>query len=769
MRCFCLLAALLLHMFAAALAGAEQTGPSLASYLDALNEDGAGIIYTSDLVTDDMRLDAVPGDLPGLDGLAEVLRPFGLAVEPGPSNSRLIVSVDSAATAPIAVETVETDDAAIPEIVVTSSLHRLEYSSPTTHTYLDRELTTRIPTTADEAVRLTDRLPGTASGGVSTRSYVRGGEANEVLFRLDGLRLYEPYHLKDFQTVATIVNAAAIGGMDFYTGAYPAHFGDRMSGVLDIELREPEKPIETELALSFFNASALSLGLFGDEAQGMWLASARRGNLDLVADIVDPERGSPEYSDYIGRVGWAFGPRADLSLSVLKSYDRIALADPDRGEQATARYTNDIAWATWRARWSDRVLSETVFAASDISNRRSGTLDLDGIVEGTLSEVREFSVVELRQDWQWVAAENWMLRFGGNLRWLDADYRFSSTQSVAPPFDAILDNEPSTVRDFLLAPSGTQYAAYTELRWQPTRRWIVDIGVRWDQQNYTTAEDDEQYSPRASVLYKPAPRTEIRFGWGQYYQAQEINELQLSDGIDAFFPAQRAEHFVLNLRQVFAAGMETSLSVYRKRFRTLRPRFENVFNALTLLPELQFDRVRIDPEGAEAVGLELTLNRGSSTEDLLWWIGYSWSRIEDETSAGDVKRSWDQTHTVKAGLSWRYRGWDFSAAGEAHTGWPRTSLSAQAVSSPGGGTELEIDVSPRNSSRYSVFHTLDVRVSRRFDVGRGELTGFLEVSNLYDRANSCCTEYSLREDGSLAAREAHWLPLIPSLGVVWRF
>ena len=45
----------------------------------------------------------------------------------------------------------------------------------------------------------------------------------------------------------------------------------------------------------------------------------------------------------------------------------------------------------------------------------------------------------------------------------------------------------------------------------------------------------------------------------------------------------------------------------------------------------------------------------------------------------------------------------------------------------------------------------------------------LEITNLYDRANPCCTEYSLLPDGSLASREAHWLPLVPSLGAVWRF
>ena len=763
----CIAALALAAIFGPAAADTTWQGRKLSDYLDFLNGQGSRIIYTSDLVAGDMLLSNEPAGNGSAESLAGLLHRFGLTVTDGPAGSLIVVALPPETEAAAPAD--ERADVAIPEVVVTSSLHRLDYSPPLTHTYLDRELATRIPTTAEEAVRLTNRLPGTASGGVSSRNHIRGGEVNEVLFLLDGLRLYEPYHLKDFQAVATIVNSSAIGGMDFYSGAYPAHFGDRMSGVLSIELREPEKPVETELALSFFNASIVSLGTFGGEQQGDWLLSARRGNLDLIVDVVDPDFGSPDYRDFLAHVGWEFGPRAMLSASFLVSNDKLALADADRGEQAGADYRNRVFWAKWGAEWNDVLSSQTIAAVSDITDTRNGSLDLPGIVSGSLDETRKFRAVELRQDWTWVMSPNRMLRFGIDLKDLDAEYRFASAKTVEPPFDGILDNRPSSVFEFDLDPAGAQYAAYTELRWRFSTAWTIDLGLRWDQQNYTTSADDKQYSPRAGILYQPGDSTEIRFGWGQYYQAQEINELQVSDGVADFFPAQHAEHFVLNLQHAFRSGINASVSVYRKSFRSLRPRFENSFNTLTLLPELQFDRIRVDASGAEAIGAEATLNQGSSQEDVLWWISYAWSEVEDATAGGDVKRSWDQTHTLKGGMSWRWGSWNFSAAGEVHTGWPRTVMTGEVVTLPGGGTGLVVDVSERNDSRYSVFHTVDVRVSRKFDLARGDLTAFLEISNLYDRANPCCTEFSLLPDGSLAGNESNWLPLVPSLGIVWRF
>ena len=728
-------------------------GRPVAELLQSLNEAGHQIIFSSDVVVDELLIQSEPDLAESLAGLRKVLATHGLTLEGGPAETWLVRKIQPA-VAPEAV--LQPEQPALPEVVVTSSLHRLEYTQSGTHTYLDRELATRIPSAAEEVVRITNRLPGTASGGISTRNHIRGGEVNEVLFLLDGHRLYEPYHLKDFQSVATIVNSSAIDGIDFYTGAYPARFGDRMSGVINMSLREPQKAVETELSLSFFNASVLSLGTFGDSSQGDWLIAARRGNLDLIADVVNPDIGSPDYNDYLLHGGWEFGRRTQFSANLLVSSDKLVLADIDRGEAASATYENRVLWLQWRAEWNDRLRSETVASVSKISNRRAGTLNLPQIVSGSLDESREFDALGLKQDWTYVASPVWMLSFGVEGKHQDADYRFSSTKTVDAPFDQILDNVPLEIRNFDLAPEGAQYSAYVEARWQLRPNLIIDAGLRWDQQSYTTAENDAQSSPRLSVLYRTGERTEIRLGWGQFSQAQEINELQVSDGVGVFFRAQRAEHVVANLKHQFANDINIDVSYYRKSFRTVRPRFENAFNSLTLLPEIQFDRYRIDPTSAEAIGAELMVSEGDAGQPLFWWVGYAWSEVRDKTADQKIARSWDQTHTVKAGLSWRWRQWDLSVAGEVHTGWPKTEL-------------VVLDL---NSARYSVFHTLDARVSREFDVRRGDLTVFLEVSNLYDRDNPCCTEYSVITTATgpeLAGKEANWLPLVPSLGIIWRF
>jgi outer membrane receptor protein involved in Fe transport len=658
------------------------------------------------------------------------------------------------------------------EIIVTSSLYNLRYGPPASHTYLDRDLTTKLPDLGEEAMRSLTRVPGAASGGISTRTHVRGGIQNEQLFLLDGLRLYEPYHMKDFHEVATIVDQGAIAGIDFYSAGYPARYGDRMSGVVDISLRQPPDEMQTELGLSFFNTSALSLGRFGGGDRGDWIVSARRGNLDLLADVVNPEYGAPRYSDLLLHAGWELGERTYLSANSLFSYDKISISEIDDSVHANAKYQNNILWIKAKTSWTGDLDSTTILSATEIDNSRQGTSEQPGVLAGMVDDARTFRSLALKQDWEYSLSRAWVVRSGFEVKRLEAAYSYASTFFIAAPFDRALDNAPMEIRNIHIAPRGSQYALYAEARWQATDRLIIDAGLRWDQQTYTTAQGDAQTSPRLSVLYELGPATELRVGFGEFYQAQEINELQVADGVTDFHGAQHAQHLVAGLEHEFEAGFDLRLELYQKKYRDLMPRYENIFDGLVLIPELQIDRARIDAGSAIAEGAEITLSADRS-DDLFWWVSYTWSRADDIEGGSNIPRSWDQTHTLNAGLSWDWRKWTFSAAGIVHTGWPKSELVAETVINPDNTPGLVVSSVHRNSLRHGEFQTLDVRISRTFDVGMGELTAFVEVTNLYNHENPCCTEYSIAtdEDGTLAiiSSESNWLPMVPSLGVVWRF
>ena len=816
---------------------------ALPDLLDWLNAAGQSIVYSTDLVSDDLVVSIDPSSPPSIEMLNQLIRPFGLLLRRG-SGPNLLVVRDSAAefavdvvvmennanepvsgasvsvngvvagiTDPLGRITVsaegyggaiitasspgyipigevdviltanevagaylylEREDAVLSEIVVTSSVYSIRYQSPGSHRFLDRDAIASLPDIGDEPIRGITRLPGVTSGGVSTKSHVRGGADNEQLIMFDGLRLYEPYHLKDFQTVASVISQSAVEGIDFYSAGYQARFGDRMSGVVDMEMRRPSSSLETELGISFFNTTAFSAGRFGGDEQGEWMLSLRRGNLDLVSRALTTDFGRPRYDDALAHVSWRLNESTTLAANYLYSNDNISLNESDNSEAADAKYRNNLGWLKAETTLNDNLSFSTIASISTIDNNRSGQSDVPDVLRGNVVDSRQFRSVGIKQDWNLNGEGAWSYRFGFDVKWLSADYQYASELEIFSPYEQILQNVPYRQRILEASPDGEQYAAYGEARWMMSDRWVLDFGLRWDRQTYSVADSNVQFSPRLNALFTINDRTELRLAAGRFYQAQEINELQINDGIVEFFQPQYSNHFVASISHQLSNGLDIRFESYYKDYRSLIPRFENIFDPIVLVPELQIDRTRIDADRAEVLGAELTISGRAWNDSVEWWGSYVWSSTEDRIGGSDVRRGWDERNSLKGGLIAQWRGYDISAAATWHTGWPNTRLIIEQTTNPDGSVSEVATTTPLNSLEHTDFNTLDFRISRTFQLPKSELVTFLEVTNLLNQRNSCCTRYYVETDEATGERtflsnRSHWLPLVPSLGVVWRF
>jgi len=259
----------------------------------------------------------------------------------------------------------------------------------------------------------------------------------------------------------------------------------------------------------------------------------------------------------------------------------------------------------------------------------------------------------------------------------------------------------------------------------------------------------------------------VRASWGQFSQSQQINELELEDGIATFWPAQHATHAVLSVDHTLSPGVIVRAEAYRKVYSQLKERSENLFDPLVLLPELKPDRVRIAPSAAIMKGVELSLT-WQPPGTLSGWFSYAWSEAADTVDGRRVLRSWDQKHAISAGVRWSRGPWDVTLADTWHSGWPTTAVALQTVAGQTTAT-----FGPRNGERFDDYNALDVRVSRRFPLPRGELEAYVEVSNLANEGNACCVDYRVitPAQGSplLDARVNNWLGVVPSIGVLWKY
>lgn len=654
------------------------------------------------------------------------------------------------------------------EVVVAASRYEMMRDAIDTPTAIGRQSIMQIPDTGDDPLRAVQRLPGTAANGVSARSHLRGGTERETGIVLDGHRLLNPFHVRDYQSLFSAIDVRAIEGIEVYTGGFPVQYGDLTGGLVLVDSLTPEQPYRGEFGLSVFNTSLLSVGqLSGGDAE--WVLSARRGNLDLV---LNEDVGEPAYYDLYGKILVHFSPDTTVSANALLVKDRVTIipaANPDEREETVNDTRNSQFWLSWEQQWSDALSSQTVLSVSDFNSGRHALVNDPEKIAGQLSDERTFGIYRLNQDWSLDLGERHHLSWGGEYQNVDADYDYASNVDYFGLYRDLPGRANSRSRQFVRVVEGDALAFYVADRWMINKRLIADLGARWDKQSYTDTDDNGQFSPRTSLLYTLNPKTKLRLSWGRYHQSQGAHELQVEDGVTQFFPAQRFDQTIFGIDYQLDAHYSLRAEAYLKTSKSLRPRFENLFDPLTVIPELEPDRIRIAAQRADLRGLEVSAAReGDNGMD--WWASYTLAEAEDTVDGRGIARSWDQRHALQLGVAMSGERWSYSVAAKMHSGWPKTDVNLASTPAPG---EPIIVFGERNASRFGDFFTLDMRVDYRRPIRFGYFSWFLEISNSTNRDNPCCVDFDVDRDAGgnpvLDKKDDYWFPLLPATGILIEF
>ena len=131
------------------------------------------------------------------------------------------------------------DTQSLSEVQVYGSRHNFgALSSQMSAIAVSAEQIRRMPTLLGETdvLKSLQRLPGVQSSGEGRAGiHVRGGDYDQNLFLIDGINLYNPQHLQGFTSA---INADMLDDVVLYKGAFPTRFGSRLSGIIDMTLRE---------------------------------------------------------------------------------------------------------------------------------------------------------------------------------------------------------------------------------------------------------------------------------------------------------------------------------------------------------------------------------------------------------------------------------------------------------------------------------------------------------------------------------------------------
>jgi hypothetical protein len=650
-----------------------------------------------------------------------------------------------------------------------------------------------------EAIRRVAIMPGIQSADDSRNDIViRGNSPQSVLWQVEGVNIPNPNHFNFPGTSGgpvTIINDRMLANSAFYSGAFPAQFGNTTSGIFDLTFNTGD---------STKNTTAFQFGLLGAEISSEGPLSSRKRssyiavfrtstigsfhglNFDIGTEFV------PRYNDLAFKLSFPARNGATLTLFGLGGLSDIDIVISKQdvpsflyGEKDRDQYfSTDMG--TFGVRYetpvgSDDYLSLTLGASGQfISSYHEFAFPLD------------------------VRAQLVSLSGGNNpaavppVQWYDfSERRLSASVLYAKPLkgaaylqaglsgDIYFLSYRDSARNVTVEPADTMFGTWRRRWWSSTTALMlqpyiqykytgnrIDLVTGIHSQVFTLCNCFSWVEPRVSVQYHQNDRTRFNAGVGLHSQMNQPNLYfygSANDDLGNPILHNRDMKFTRSIHSV--AGIEKLITVDSSTFRLKMEAYfqylydipvEPVPSAFSLI-NTGADFRRIYPETTlvnEGVGynygLELTLEKAFSRGYLFLITG---SLFESRYKGSDnVLRDTDFNGNYILNALFT-REWPLKRQNVFSMGTRFTSAGGRTYGLfDEEESLLKRDVvyvkGTENTLRFSPYHRFDVKVNYRINRNKTSHEFAADIINIFDIRNALRPTYVPGiETGGVVQRE----------------
>lgn len=154
------------------------------------------------------------------------------------------------------------------------------------------EQTSRFAAALSDPARMALSFAGVTGNGddLTNEIVIRGNSSKGLLWRMEGVEIPNPNHFGDLGSSGgsiSMLSASTLANSDFYTGAFPAEFGNALSGVFDLKLRNGNNTKrEHSLQIGTLGLEASTEGYFSKKSAGSYLINYRYSTIDLIDNLL---------------------------------------------------------------------------------------------------------------------------------------------------------------------------------------------------------------------------------------------------------------------------------------------------------------------------------------------------------------------------------------------------------------------------------------------------------------------------------------------------
>jgi hypothetical protein len=376
----------------------------------------------------------------------------------------------------------------------------------------------------NDVARMALNYAGVSAGNDATNEIIiRGNSPNGLLWQLEGVEISNPNHFGFMGATGGpvgMLNNNTLSNSDFLTSAFAAEYGNAVSGVFDLRLREGNHDKHEFLGQVGFNGFEFGAeGPISKKNNASYLINYRYSTLGLFHTMgisLGTGAAIPEYQDISFKVvsklgkgkislfGLAGKSAIDLLYSEMDSSDLEDFYSTE-GLDIYNKNRQGVVGLTYFRRLNEKTYAEATFSADGLQNKQKIDTVLTQPESVRLFELTDFNQQNYAANLNISSKFNSRIssRFGGEVRSIHFSLRDSVYMSEYGSFFNLYNDKGKTM---LLR-------AYAEFNLRLTEKLTLNTGV---QAISLTLNPEWNIEPRVALKYAAFDHHTFSVGYGKH-------------------------------------------------------------------------------------------------------------------------------------------------------------------------------------------------------------------------------------------------------------
>ncbi len=609
------------------------------------------------------------------------------------------------------------------------------------------------PGSFEDVVKYFTTAPGVNTANDSyNQILVRGGAPTENLILIDGFEIPNLNHYGPPGTsngALSFISSKLICEVDFFSGGFPARYGDKLSSVMDIKYREGN----SSKHIRDINISATGFGGFFEgplNRKSSYMFSARKSYIALFKE----QLGTDLLPDF-----WDFNLKLNYNLSKTEklSFNSLYVIDHAEAYKLNSNFPNDTVNSniTNMSLKYTKVLPE--FEYSSVTGYSNTYYDVKYILYKLNITDRYISN---SQNFGFKLSKLFKADVNAGFRYFFSEYDVFHESNLNESNYFVPELSVKTDLNTLKVFAGVNFT--TSLF---GGKLILNTGARLDYFQYMN--HGLAVSPRLGALFKISENTNLTANAGIYFQAPEAGWLVIYTA-NRDLKYIRADEVIIGAEHFIGSNIKISAETYLKQYHNYpvslyNPNYVFINNGVALYPNFLDEAVSAGK--GYYMGFDLTVQQKNNGNGLYWTFSYSYSHSKFLALVGNYQPvEFDPGNQINVTAGYKFNdGFSLSSHFKYAGGLPYTPYDIELSKEHGRGIFIQ---DYYNKARLPEYVRWDIRAEQLIHPWGSELTLYLEVLNVLDRLNvdHYSWNYYINEQYTIP----HFFRL-PIFGVSWKF